>query len=300
MKKIVLIALAMSTLACTSALAQCCNRLGRFVDRSSCCEQTTDCCATPDSCDPCGRSRCRLFDCNLGFSFGGCGCRGLFPLFGGDNGCCDSGCGDCAAPAADACCDRGSLFGHHQRGCGRRNACGNEEACCDSDPCGRAGRGCGLFSGRGCGLFGGCGNDCGCETNACCDTVSPGLLQRHGHGCGLFSRGCGNGCGNDCGCETDPCGDSGRGCGLFSGHRHGGCGLFGRRSYEDCCDSCCNGSVGTPTEAQPVPSTEGQPAVEPQPQAQPAAEGSQTRMVPIVDPNAFRAPTTRFTTGRIK
>ena len=87
MKKVLLIALAMTTLACTNGLAQCCNRLGRFVDRSNCCEQTTSCCATPDSCDPCAR-RCRLFDCNLGFSFGGCGCRGLFPLFGG----CDNGC----------------------------------------------------------------------------------------------------------------------------------------------------------------------------------------------------------------
>jgi hypothetical protein len=84
---------------------------------------------------------------------------------------------------------------------------------------------------------------------------------------------------NDCCCEqpADPCCKSG--CGLLNRCRTA-------RRCNDCCDPCgCNGAA---------PAGEGAPAAEPTPEPQPAA-GSQTRIVPMMDPSAFQTPTTRFT-----
>ncbi len=268
--------------------------LNRMLGRCGCSAPATSCCESPA---PTTNSCCQTFE-----SDSSCGCgkiRGLFPLFGHGNrgNDCGSGCGCAAAPAAAPCCE-------------------------PADPCAR--KRCSLFSGL-CNR----GNDCGCE-----DTCDKGCGRGHlfaGHG----GRGCGDPCDDGCGGGRGrlfaghgghgDCGGCDKGCG---GCRIGtrevcfkvpsfGC-LDRARSCRPqrnaCCDpcqsACGNGSVGSPAPAG-APGIEPTPApanVEPQPaapapsipetSAAPAA-GSTTRFVPMVDPNAFQSPTTRFTSNEI-
>ncbi len=298
MKRILLVALVATTLSCSSALAQC-NLLGRFVGRSGCgCGQAT-CCETPAAtCDACDSGGCcKLFDFNLHFSMGGCRVRGLFPLFGGG---CDTGCGGCDTGCGGAAnvCDRGSLLGRfHRGGCGQ---CGGGDTGCGND----TGCGCGggllqgrLFSGGLFARFGGCGcggdtgcGDCGgCDSG--CDSGCGGCGSRLLH-LGLMDRirsigrrGCGecNSCGNAGG---DPCQNTGCGCG--GDHP-------GPTMINPIMTPTPNGAPGEGT----MPSTE--PQTNP-PQGAPASNSSSSRnrIVPIVDPSAFRAPAARFTSSRAK
>ena len=277
MKRILFLAALVVALCTSPSFAQH-QLLNRMLGRCGCAAPANTCCETPA---PANNTCCQTFE-----SDSSCGCgnaRGLFPLFGhhgrGGNDCCEQ-----ADPCARQRCSLFSRCGHRDRGndCCEAPVAAPAAPCCEqSDPCAR----------QRCSLFSRCGhrdrgNDC-CEQADPCDTGCGrgGLFGGHHAG-----RGRGNGCNDDCGCE------SARHCGLLDRARGGG---HHRARGNNCCDPCqtsdcgCGGPAGTP-----APATEPAPAVEPQPATPAPTTGAQTRILPMVDPNAFRSPTTRFTSSQ--